>query len=926
MPNNANDLAIYIKTLLHQDSITSLKKTVGDLIKEISEKSIKLNITLDDKIISTLNNFSKAMENIKTATQQGNTVASQHTQIIKELDGSIKKYTETVKENGKVVQKTTEILDKNKIAKQQNTQVINNIKTETDAVNKLNSEYGKLIRNVKIKNSNKETTRQDLTYQNQQTGIKTTVTSRPGQENTYKIDNNLEQIKNNTLKEQMKLARESAKLAKESNDYQQKYYKVQQKTFEENNKEFARGIKLREKAEKDYQKVQQKIFDEGNKEFLRGIKLRQSEEIKQYKVKDTTQAQKDKFNAELYKLNNSKSGQYVDKVAEQNIKDMIASLNNLNKTSLGKIKTEIDALAQKANNDFNKTKDNIVKTEQQLNKLNNIKIKSLKLEAKVNLLPSGEVGVEKLKKSLEAYKNIISKSEFKIKNGEFISEQQLRNLDFAREKLNILQVELKRIFSTSSTGASAKAIKLFDFNTATSELNKFKSEVDKIKSSLSVGGNVVNKSTIDEFGRLNLEIRNQAGFIEKIKYQWDTVAQSLHKVNIEQNQNNDALKAFKISNVKDLADLGRKYKGIVNKEDIKNIVDYIRNIQVLDQATKSMVKGKIENLQFKVSNADSINKEIERISKQLNTKMQNALNLGVKFGNLSPEQLAPLEKALNRYKTLINDMKQKSISGQIVSDKDIERLQRLENAIKRVYDQTRISSKDSRGFNFEQYPKMQNAVQGATNAQNYYNQSIMQGKKLLEANVQETEKYIKVTQRLRQGSEITNISAYINKATGETHKFSESMKDLMTRTWDLGSAFKTALEKFTIWMATGTIIFQSWHFLKDGISYVNQYNKALTELSMVYMKTQDQVEGLGEKLHKLSVEMGISTQEVAKGAVEFARQGLSQEESIKRMETAIKYAKISNLDFSTSARILTATVNSMGISAEKAADVFSYMG
>ena len=148
----------------------------------------------------------------------------------------------------------------------------------------------------------------------------------------------------------------------------------------------------------------------------------------------------------------------------------------------------------------------------------------------------------------------------------------------------------------------------------------------------------------------------------------------------------------------------------------------------------------------------------------------------------------------------------------------------------------------------------------------------------------------------------------------------------MTRTYDLGSAFKTAMEKFSIWMASGTILFQSWHFLKDGIAYVNEYNKALTELSVVYMQTQNQVEKLGEKLHNLSIEMGVSTQEVAKGAVEFARQGLSEAESIKRMETAMKYAKISNLDFSTSARILTATVNSMGISAERAADVFSYMG
>jgi len=129
-----------------------------------------------------------------------------------------------------------------------------------------------------------------------------------------------------------------------------------------------------------------------------------------------------------------------------------------------------------------------------------------------------------------------------------------------------------------------------------------------------------------------------------------------------------------------------------------------------------------------------------------------------------------------------------------------------------------------------------------------------------------------------------------------------------------------------IWMAASTVFYQTFGFFKEGLQFVNEYNKSLTELSIVYMKTQEQVEGLGEKIHDLSIQMGIATQEVAKGAVEFARQGLSQEDTFRRMETAIKYAKISNLDFNTSARILTATVNSMGISAEHAADVFSYLG
>jgi len=129
-----------------------------------------------------------------------------------------------------------------------------------------------------------------------------------------------------------------------------------------------------------------------------------------------------------------------------------------------------------------------------------------------------------------------------------------------------------------------------------------------------------------------------------------------------------------------------------------------------------------------------------------------------------------------------------------------------------------------------------------------------------------------------------------------------------------------------IWMAASTVFYQTFGFFKEGLQFVNEYNKSLTELSIVYMKTQEQIEGLGEKIHDLSIQMGIATQEVAKGAVEFARQGLSQEDTFRRMETAIKYAKISNLDFNTSARILTATVNSMGVSAEHAADIFSFLG
>ncbi|MFB5759113.1 phage tail tape measure protein [Paenibacillus medicaginis] len=141
-----------------------------------------------------------------------------------------------------------------------------------------------------------------------------------------------------------------------------------------------------------------------------------------------------------------------------------------------------------------------------------------------------------------------------------------------------------------------------------------------------------------------------------------------------------------------------------------------------------------------------------------------------------------------------------------------------------------------------------------------------------------------------------------------------------------GSSLKAAFNSFPIWMITGTAYMAMTNFFTDGVRYVNDLNKELTQLSIVYMEGQDQLGKYVDKFHDLGKEMSITTLELSRGASEFARQGLSQEETFNRMETAVKYAKISNIDFSTSAKILTATVNSMDVDINRAADSFAYLG
>ena len=755
----SNDLAIYLKVLLQDKTKSNLTTEIETLVKNIQQKLGNLTININSSSIS---NLVSQLEKLNEFTQNNNKSSTQNIQIIKELDGTVKKYSETVKANGEIIQKTTEIIDKNKTAKQQATKATDNINKEAEAVDKLITKYDKLIRTVKIKNANKEVLRQDQTYLNSQTGVKTTVVSRPGQDNIYRTDTS----KNNELlKEQMKLARESAKLAKESNDYQQKYYKVQQKA----------------------------LTDE--------IKL----QLEKRKIIANTNNLQAKYGNSIFNSN---------------------KLTNINP-----LLKDLDKISVK-NKDWKNELD-IIK--QRYSELDKVMSRNKQLTDQRNKIDLFSTGYDKRIQDIKV-RAILDPSEISKLEKQFLSLQQkmkgaLSNNDtksFDRYNKEILK--LKESYSG--------LIKLEkERDSILAQQMKFNSGLDRMSQGKT--GQFINPIELQTVKNMISSLNNlDKTSLEKIRSQIAKLGQDAGLA-YKQLSDLDKAKMYQLttgSNIKNLenSNLGKHINDNPQLLERLNIIKQnLAMTNLLDKETQTWLNNEIALLNKDAQALNNVANSQESIRKQLNTKSQNALNLGVKFGNLSPEQLAPLEKALARYKTLISEMQQKNLSGQLVSDKDIERLQRLENAIKRVYDNTRIASRDSRGFNFEQYPKMTNAVQGSTVAQNYYNQSIMHGKKLLEANVQETEKYIKVTQRLREGSKITSVTAYVNKLNGETYKFSESMRDLMRRTWDLGSAFKTAFEKIGLWAGATGIFYGVANSLQQMGREIINVDTKLTELSKV---------------------------------------------------------------------------------------------
>ena len=90
--------------------------------------------------------------------------------------------------------------------------------------------------------------------------------------------------------------------------------------------------------------------------------------------------------------------------------------------------------------------------------------------------------------------------------------------------------------------------------------------------------------------------------------------------------------------------------------------------------------------------------------------------------------------------------------------------------------------------------------------------------------------------------------------------------------------------------------------------------------------TEEEAEALGVKYLQMAQNMSVSSTEIAEAAVVYARQGLDESSIDNRLQWTIQFAKTAGIEFEDASSLVTATVNAMEVSAEKAVDIFTYLG
>lgn len=138
---------------------------------------------------------------------------------------------------------------------------------------------------------------------------------------------------------------------------------------------------------------------------------------------------------------------------------------------------------------------------------------------------------------------------------------------------------------------------------------------------------------------------------------------------------------------------------------------------------------------------------------------------------------------------------------------------------------------------------------------------------------------------------------------------------------DLFNMFELAAKKVAIWFSATTLIFGSIREFGKMTQYVQDLNKELTSLQIVTNMTGKDSEFVARGYNDLAQAMGATTLEVAKGSLEWARQGKTVSETQELLKATLSMSKLGNMEAAQSTEYLTSTLNGFKMEASDAMGV-----
>lgn len=169
-----------------------------------------------------------------------------------------------------------------------------------------------------------------------------------------------------------------------------------------------------------------------------------------------------------------------------------------------------------------------------------------------------------------------------------------------------------------------------------------------------------------------------------------------------------------------------------------------------------------------------------------------------------------------------------------------------------------------------------------------------------------------------------DISRVANQAlTLNTRGFSQPLGKISGQLGEFEKSLAASNARVIAFGASAGAIYALQRAFSATIKSVIDVEKALTDINVILNVSEKSLANFGNKLFDIAKNTGLSFAEVAKSAVEFSRQGLSIEDTLKRTSDALILTRLSGLDAVSSVEALTAAINSFGSAALDSTQIVS---
>lgn len=170
------------------------------------------------------------------------------------------------------------------------------------------------------------------------------------------------------------------------------------------------------------------------------------------------------------------------------------------------------------------------------------------------------------------------------------------------------------------------------------------------------------------------------------------------------------------------------------------------------------------------------------------------------------------------------------------------------------------------------------------------------------------------------GNTVT-FSKAVDNASGAVHGLGENIKPTINRALGFVQQMGIAIQRSIQWGLAMGLLYGNLRKIRDGITFLSDLDKDLTQVSIITGKTREQTHELAKGYAELGKEMAKTVKEISHVSTELYRQGLSMQETEERMKVILQLSSAARMEVGESLQFITSAVNALQVNAETASDV-----